>query len=407
MIPKRPPYVPPPSEFGIAEIAGLRAAGVAAGIKPSGAPDVALLVADGPVDVAGVFATNAFSAAPVLVSREHLVKTGGRAAAVVINAGNANACTGARGLEDARLMAATTAKLVGCAPEEVLVCSTGVIGLELPRDKVVAGIERAFAELEAGSAASRAFGAAIRTTDAFAKNASFAAPEGEGGFRVAGACKGAGMIEPNMATMLAFVATDMAFSSKDLGSIVRAAADRSFNVLHVDTHASTNDTFLVLATGKRQANVALDRAERAISDVARRLAWLIARDGEGATKVTTIRVGGAPSAGAAREIARRIAASALCRTALFGNDPNWGRFVSAAGNSPHVSHPARLTCAVQGVVVFEEGEPTAFDKKALAEAMKQDDVTVAVDLGDGDARAEVLTSDLGYEYIEINAEYTT
>jgi glutamate N-acetyltransferase / amino-acid N-acetyltransferase len=406
VIPKRPVYVPPSSDFGIAEIAGLRAAGVAAGIKASGAPDVALLVADAAVDVAGVFATNAFPAAPVVVSREHLAKTGGRAAAVVINAGNANACTGARGLEDARLMAAATAKLVGCAPEEVLVCSTGVIGVQLPRDKVLAGIEAAFRRLESGPAASSAFGDAIRTTDAFAKNASLTAEDGADSFHVAGVCKGAGMIEPNMATMLAFVATDLAVSSHDLGSIVRAAADKSFNVLHVDTHASTNDTFLVLATGKGP-KVPLDHAEGAVADVARRLAWLIARDGEGATKVTTIQVTGAPSAGAAREIARRIAASALCRTALFGNDPNWGRFVSAAGNSPYVSHPARLVCAVQGVVVFEEGEPTAFDRKALATAMKQDDVTVAVDLADGDAGAEVLTSDLGYEYIEINAEYTT
>lgn len=215
------------------------------------------------------------------------------------------------------------------------------------------------------------------------------------------------MIEPNMATMLAFIATDISVSSRDLASLVGAAADKSFNALHVDTHASTNDTFLVLATGKSQTKIDLDKAERAVAEVARRLAWLIARDGEGATKVTTIEVGGAPSAGAARDIARRIAASALCRTALFGNDPNWGRFVSAAGNSPYVSHPARLVCAVQGVVVFERGEPTAFDRKALAAAMKQDDVTVAIDLADGEARAEVMTSDLGYEYIEINAEYTT
>ncbi len=402
----RAPFVPPPVPFGLAEVPGLRAAGVAAGIKQSGAPDVALLVADGVVPAAATFTTNAFAAAPVVVSREHLERTGGRVAAIVVNAGNANACTGARGLEDARLMASTAARLVGCADEEVIVCSTGVIGQHLPREKVLAGIDAAYRALARGPAASRAFGDAIRTTDAFAKGAA-ATVAGSPEARIAGVCKGAGMIEPNMATMLAFVATDLVLPQAALASMANGAAAASFNAVHVDSHASTNDTFVVLATGASGRSVDHPVAAGAIADVARRLAWLIARDGEGATKVTLVRVTGAPTGDVAREVARRIAHSALVRTALFGNDPNWGRFVSAAGNSPHVQAGERLTCSVQGTRVFERGEPTAFDRAALARAMDDENVVVLVDLGDGLAEAEVLTSDLGYRYVEINAEYTT
>lgn len=404
--PSAPPYVPEAPAFGLAEVGGLRAAGVVAGIKKSGAPDVALLVADRPIPVGGVFTTNAFAAAPVLLSRAHLERTAGHAAAVVVNSGNANACTGDRGKEDARLMAETTARLVGCKIEEVLVCSTGVIGVPLPREKVLGGIEQAFHALARGPAASRAFGDAIRTTDAFAKAAAREVP-GTDGARVAGVCKGAGMIEPNMATMLAFVATDLSIAPGALRSLVAAAAARSFNAVHVDTHASTNDTFLVLATCTNGAAVAEDVAGTAISDVARRLAWLIARDGEGATKVTTIRVTGARDDDLAREVARRVAASALVRTALFGRDPNWGRFVSAAGNHPRVDEPGLLSCSVQGTTVFQRGEPTGFDHAALRAAMGEEDVLVTIDLGSGSAQAEVMTSDLGYRYVEINAEYTT
>ncbi|MBL9022742.1 MAG: bifunctional glutamate N-acetyltransferase/amino-acid acetyltransferase ArgJ [Myxococcales bacterium] len=400
------PYVPEPAPFGLAEIGGLRAAGVAAGIKKSGAPDVALLVAAAPVPVAGVFTTNAFAAAPVDLSREHLDRTGGHAAAIVVNSGNANACTGDRGKKDARAMAERTARLVGCLPEEVLVCSTGVIGVPLPLEKVLAGIERAYGALAQGPAASSAFGDAIRTTDAFPKAAAREIAGGEGA-RVAGVCKGAGMIEPNMATMLAFIATDLAIAPGALREIVARAAARSFNAVHVDTHASTNDTFLVLASSTNPASVGSEAVATAITDVARRLAWLIARDGEGATKVTTIRVSGAADDTLAREVARRVASSALVRTALFGCDPNWGRFVSAAGNHPRVDAPSLLTCSVQGTTVFQRGEPTGFDHAALRAAMGREDVVVSIDLGSGTGEAEVMTSDLGYRYVEVNAEYTT
>ncbi len=394
--------------LGIADVGGLRAAGVACGIKASGAPDVALLVADAPVHAAGLFATNAFSAAPVRLSRAHLERTGGRVGAVVVNSGNANACTGERGEEDARLMASEAARLVGCDVAEVIVCSTGVIGQHLPRARVLEGIGRAHAGLARGRDASAAFAEAIRTTDAFVKEASAEVALPRGVVRVAGACKGAGMIEPNMATMLAFVATDLVVPSADLAALAKDAAARSFNALHVDSHASTNDTFLLLATGASGVGVG-DAAEAAAAVVAvcRRLAWLIARDGEGATKVTTVRVSGAPDEVAARDVARRLVHSGLVRTALFGRDPNWGRFVSAAGNSPFVPPGSALTCAVQGVQVFARGEPTPFDREGLREAMGREDVKIEIDLAAGQASAEVLTSDLGYRYVEINAEYTT
>jgi glutamate N-acetyltransferase/amino-acid N-acetyltransferase len=392
----------PPSEHTLTSVAGLRAAGVRAGIKASGNPDLALLVADEPAHAAALFTRNRLAAAPVLLCREHLAASGGLVRAVVVNSGNANACTGADGERHARQMAARVASLVGCPVEQVLVCSTGVIGVKLPIDRVLAGIDQAFGALSSAPAAGRDFLAAIQTTDAFPKEASFAL---DGGL-VAGVCKGAGMIQPDMATMLAFLATDLPLTSADLAALLPAVAARSFNAVHVDTHASTNDTLLLLSTGRARP-AALPAATEAISRVARRLAWLIARDGEGATKVTTITVRGARSDAAARAIAGHVAASALVRTALFGNDPNWGRFVSQVGNSPEAHDVSALRCTLQGIVVFERGEPTSFDRAAASLAMKAEDVSLELELAEGTGEAALMTSDLGYRYVEINAEYTT
>lgn len=385
----------------LTEVGGLRAAGVAAGIKASGRPDVALLVADAPVACAGVFTQNLFPAAPVLVSREHLAASGGMVRALVVNSGNANACTGEQGLADAREMCARVAALLGCAPREVLVCSTGVIGHALPMEKVRAGIDAAFAALSVEREAGRRFLHAIMTTDAFPKEEGRA----DGAARVAGVCKGAGMIQPDMATMLAFVATDARATPAELKAAIGEVAARSFNAVHVDTHPSTNDTFLLLATGRGGASIA--DARGAVGEVAGRLAWLIARDGEGATKVTSIRVTGARDAAAAKEVAAKVASSALVRTALFGNDPNWGRFVSQVGNSKAVRSVEGLRCALQGVTVFERGGPTAFDRAALSQAMRAEDVSLDIALTEGDGEALLMTSDLGYRYVEVNAEYTT
>ncbi len=389
-----------PAAKTLGDIAGLRAAGVRAGIKASGNPDVALLVADELVDVAAVFTQNKFAAAPVLVCREHLQKTGGRARAIVVNSGNANACTGDDGLQNARIMCADVAELVGCAPEEVLVASTGVIGVPLPMEKVRAGIRAAFGELASGPAAGRAFLAAIQTTDAYPKEAC----ELGDGWSVAGVCKGAGMIAPNMATMLAFVATDAPVDAVALPSLLRDVAVGSFNAVHVDSHPSTNDSLFVLATKRGEPTGAFSEALRR---TCRRLAWLIARDGEGATKVTTIRVTGASSDEAAQAIGRRVAESALVRTALFGNDPNWGRFVSQVGNAKEVTSVAGLVCKVQGITVFENDAPTRFDRAAASKAMASEDVLLELALTEGNGSGDILTSDLGYRYVEVNAEYTT
>lgn len=399
-----PPTIPP-CPLTLTSLAGVRAAGVRAGIKASGHPDVGLLVSDAPMSVAGVFTQNLFSAAPVRLCRRHLAMSGGRARAVVVNSGNANACTGEDGERDALAMAARVAGRLGCAPHEVLVASTGVIGHKLPMDKVTAGIDACIDELSNDVEAGRRFLAAIQTTDAFPKEAGEETASGGASARVAGVAKGAGMIEPDMATMLAFLGTDAAATPEELSRAIQAIARDSFNAVHVDTHTSTNDTFLLFATGRK--NTPCPEWQFAASRVARRLAWLIARDGEGATKVTTIEVRGALDDQAAGAVAREIARSALVRTALFGNDPNWGRFVSQVGNSRAVKDISRLRCDLQGTTVFERGEPTGFDRAALSRAMAADDVSLVIDIGEGEGSARLMTSDLGYRYVEVNAEYTT
>ncbi len=394
------PPVPqfPPSEHTLSDVKGLRAAGVRAGIKASGNPDVGLLVADAPMACAGVFTQNHFAAAPVLLSKSHLQKSGGLVRALIVNSGNANACTGEQGDRDAAEMAQHVATAVGCPVDQVLVCSTGVIGQKLPMPKVRAGIDAAFAALSSEPAAGRRFLEAIMTTDAYPKEASATAGEGV----VAGVCKGAGMIAPDMATMLAFVATNLDASSAELSKAVGAIAARSFNAVHVDSHTSTNDTFLVFSTRARKGEWTTP-----VATVAQRLAWLIARDGEGATKVTTIEVRGAFDDAAAKSIARQVATSALVRTALFGNDPNWGRFVSQVGNCREVKNAHSLVCTLQGLEVFRAGEPTPFDRSAASKAMAVEDVRLALTLADGKGEAVLMTADLGYRYVEVNAEYTT
>ncbi|MFZ5444229.1 MAG: bifunctional glutamate N-acetyltransferase/amino-acid acetyltransferase ArgJ [Myxococcota bacterium] len=396
------PPVPsfPPSPFTLTSVKGLAAAGVRAGIKASGNPDIGLLVADAPMSCAGLFTQNHFAAAPVTLSKAHLVRSGGQVRAVIVNSGNANACTGAQGDKDALEMCERVAKGLGCPVEQVLVCSTGVIGVKLPMDKVRAGIDQALAERSHDVEAGRRFLSAIMTTDAYPKEAAAQ----HAGATIAGVCKGAGMIEPNMATMLAFVATDWDLRAEQLKRALPTIAASSFNAVHVDTHTSTNDTFLLLST--RAVTAPTDWA-RHIEPVARRLSWLIARDGEGATKVTTIEVSGAATDEAAKAIARRVASSALVRTALFGNDPNWGRFTSQVGNAPEVRDAKKLSCVLQGIEVFRSGEPTAFDRAAASKAMANEDVKLELKLADGPGHAIVMTSDLGYRYVQVNAEYTT
>jgi glutamate N-acetyltransferase/amino-acid N-acetyltransferase len=389
-----------PAELTLTSVKGLRASGVRAGIKASGNPDVALLVADAPLSGWGLFTQNHFAAAPVALSKAHLARSGGQVRAVIVNSGNANACTGTQGDRDALEMCERVAAALKCPVEQVLVCSTGVIGVKLPMNAVRAGIDLALEQLASDVEAGRRFLSAIMTTDAYPKEA--CAKVGEAA--VAGICKGAGMIEPNMATMLAFMVTDLDLRAEQLRRAMPSIAATSFNAVHVDSHTSTNDTFLLLSTRAKPAHG--DWA-RQVEPVARRLAWLIARDGEGATKVTTIEVTGAATDEAARRIGKLVAASALVRTALFGNDPNWGRFTSQVGNSPDVRDARALSCVLQGIEVFKHGEPTAFDRAAASRAMAVEDVRLELKLADGQGHAVVLTSDLGYRYVQVNAEYTT
>ena len=353
--------------------------------------DVVVLFTPGG-SVAGVTTRSTAAAAPCRWTRDRLP---GRASAVVINSGNANAATGRQGEADTLATAEAVAAVLGVAPDEVLVCSTGVIGQPMPMDRLLPAAREAAANLgDHGHRAAKA----ILTTDLVVKEVGLVVD----GIRFGGMAKGSGMIHPNMATMLAFVATDVKLAASR--ALVASIADHSFNAVHVDTHPSTNDTFLLLSTGRRAAD---DGAVAAITAVSRRLAWLIARDGEGSGKVTTIRVTGATSNAAAKAIATKVASSALVRTALYGNDPNWGRFTSQVANADETVDASRLRCSIQGVPVFASGCPLVYDRAAVSRAMGDEDVELALSLEDGQGEFALMTSDLGYRYVEINAEYTT
>jgi glutamate N-acetyltransferase/amino-acid N-acetyltransferase len=393
---------------GVATPRGFRAAGIAAGIKASGNPDLMLLVADAPAQVAAVFTTNKVIAAPVIVSKEHLARSGGKARAIVVNSGCANACTGDQGLRDAREMTAATAQLVGCPVEQVLVSSTGVIGVSLPMDKVRAGLPSAFRVLGAdqGSAAARA----IMTTDLSPKEC--AARIGIGGrdVLVGGMAKGAGMIEPMMATMLGFVTTDAAAPPALLDRALREAVEQTFNAITVDGDSSTNDCVLLLASGA--SGVTVNDASYAafvegLTAVCRQLALAIVRGGEGATKLVTVNVTGAASNAEARKAAKVIANSLLVKTAIHGGDPNWGRLICAAGRAGVAFDPSRAAVTMGSLVLFKDGQPHDELAPAAAEYLKGTDLTIGVDLGSGAASSTVWTCDLSAEYVRINADYRT
>src|SRR5439155_11789077 len=393
---------------GIATPRGFRAAGISAGIKPSGNPDLMLLVADAPAQAAAVFTTNKVIAAAVSVSKDHLQRSGGSVRAIVVNSGCANACTGDQGVRDAREMASGTARLVGCPVEQVLVASTGVIGVNLPMDKVRAGLPAAFNALGAdqGPAAARA----IMTTDLSPKESAARITIGGRDATIGGMAKGAGMIEPNMATMLGFVTTDASVPKPLLDRALREAVDRSFNAITVDGDSSTNDCVMLLASGA--SGVTIDDASygaflEGLTAVCRELALAIVRGGEGATKLVTVNVTGAASPDEARRAAKVIANSLLVKTAIHGGDPNWGRLICAAGRAGVAFDQSRAAVTIGTIVLFEEGQP--YDDRApeAAEYLKGTDLTVGVDLGAGSAESTVWTCDLSAEYVRINADYRT
>lgn len=378
---------------------GFGAAGVAAGIKPDGALDLALVAAEVPVPAAAVFTTNRAAAAPVRLSRLHLV-AGDGVRAVVLNSGCANAATGPRGDDDALTMARLVAERLRCGIEEVLVCSTGPIGSFLPIDRVAAGIDTAATRLgtrpEDGLAAARA----IMTTDTVPKEIVVRG----GGFTVGGMAKGAGMLRPDMATMLVVLTTDAVADESTLDEALRTAVDTSFHSLNVDGCPSTNDAVIVLASGASGTRPELEDLAGALVAACAHLAEQLAADAEGASRVVTIDVVGAASDAVARAAGRVIADSALVRAAFYGGDPNWGRILAALGTTDLPYEEDGVAVAFDGVVVAESSQPAEHDEEALLARLAEGDFTVTVRLGDGPGRAAVLTTDLTPEYVRFNGE---
>ncbi|HET7226735.1 MAG TPA: bifunctional glutamate N-acetyltransferase/amino-acid acetyltransferase ArgJ [Candidatus Eisenbacteria bacterium] len=390
---------------------GFASAAAACGLKPSGRADLALVSAERACSAAGLFTTNRVQAAPVVLDRERLAAAADRVRAVIANAGCANAVTGPRGLEDARRTAALVASRLGARDDEVLVLSTGVIGVPLDMDKIARGIAALAGPDASHDAASAA--AAITTTDTCSKIAAEDVRLPAGVVELRGFAKGAGMIHPDMATMLAVITTDVAAPPAALDRALRAAADASFHAITVDGDTSTNDTVLLLASGA--SGVTLDQGSTAafgaaLERVCVALAKQIARDGEGATRLIEIAVSGAANAGQARRVGRTIAGSALVRTAIHGGDPNWGRILAAAGRSGEPIDPARVGLWFgdgDALQLLERGMPLPFDRAAAAALLRGDPVRVRIDLGLGDAAAVGWTCDLSADYVRINADYTT
>jgi glutamate N-acetyltransferase/amino-acid N-acetyltransferase len=386
-----------------------RYAGVHCGIRPDpDRLDLALVVSDRPASAAGVFTQNRVVAAPVRVCRERLPCAD--AAGVVICSGNANACTGQRGLDDARRMTAVAAEALGCRAEQMLVCSTGVIGRHLPMLQVEAGIQVAARELAATDTAFDRVAHAILTTDTRIKVSTRALKLNGQEIRLTGFAKGAAMIGPNLATMLAFVLTDAAVAPAALQRLASYAAERSFNCVSVEGHTSTNDTLLFLANGDGPplADNALANFEEAALAVCVDLAQAIAADAEGATHFVTLTVEGLRSEQEAYRIAKSIAESPLVKTALFGADPNWGRIVSAAGYAGVLFEEEHLSLWLGDMLLYHAGAPQPFDAATASAYLKANrNIEIRLRFSLGAARCTFWTCDLGYEYVRINAEYTT
>jgi glutamate N-acetyltransferase/amino-acid N-acetyltransferase len=399
---------PAPAQGGVTSPAGFTASAVAAGLKRQGALDIALVAsARGPVPAAAVFTTNKAAAAPVVVSRRHIA--GGMARAVVINAGNANACTGARGIADAEATAASVADLLGADAREIVVSSTGVIGVPLPAPTLLAALPAlvACSTPQGGGDAARA----IMTTDTFAKEAAVSVVADGRTFTVGGMAKGSGMIAPNMATMLAVVTTDAPLTSEACDAALRAAVGTTFNRVTVDTDTSTNDMAVLMASGEAggapigSGDPAFEAAAGAVHAVCETLARMIARDGEGATKLVTVNVSGAACETDAEAAALAIAGSPLVKTAIFGRDANWGRVAMAIGKSGCELDPDAFDITFAGVPVCRAGTAVPFDEDAALKALSAAEVTIDVDLHLANGRATVWTCDLTYDYIRINGEY--
>lgn len=394
---------------GVTFAKGFTAAGVKAGIKKSGNLDVAVIYTKTQAVVAGTFTQNKVAAAPVYVSKE--VVATGTAHAIVANAGCANACTGQQGLDDAHKMAQIAADELGVNANDVIVGSTGVIGVNLPMDKLEAGIKDAVTNLSADGSDNA--GRAIITTDTHSKSVTCEFELSGKTVRMGAIAKGSGMIRPNMATMLCYITTDIAIDQALLQKAVSGCVEKSFNMISVDGDMSTNDMVIVLANGEaNNAKITEENADYQIffdklMMLCTELAKQIAADGEGASKFLTINVKGAKSFADAKTVGMAIANSPLVKTAFFGEDPNWGRVICAVGYSGADMVPEKTVVKFGGITIFANGTGATYDEKALAHVMKEKDIVIDIELNMGQEDATVWSCDLSYEYVKINGEYHT
>ena len=384
---------------------GFQAGATCAGIKEKDKLDLAILSSEAPCVAAGLFTTNRVKAAPVVLCQQRLMRGGARA--IVVNSGCANACTGEQGLADGEETAELVAGMVGVSAKDVLVASTGVIGQQMPMERLRAGIKNIRVKRDGG----HEFARAIMTTDTVPKEG--AVKSGEGGFTIGGAAKGAGMIHPDMATFLCFLTTDASVDAGFLRSALRRAADISFNMVSIDGDTSTNDTVLIMANGlvgnktisegSRQA----ESFQRGLNELCLHLAKAVARDGEGATKLIEVTVKGAFNLAEAKKAARTIVSSPLVKTAVYGNDPNWGRVLAAAGRSGVELVEAKVDLHLDDICVVSAGCPQSFDREEAVKILKGSEVAIVLNLNLGNATATAWGCDLTEEYVKINSHYTT
>ncbi|BAL83718.1 putative glutamate N-acetyltransferase / amino-acid N-acetyltransferase [Selenomonas ruminantium subsp. lactilytica TAM6421] len=394
---------------GVTYPQGFQAAGVKAGIKKSGNLDVAVIYTEQEAAVAGTFTQNAVASAPVRASKK--VVATGMAHAITANAGCANACTGEQGEKDAAAMQDITATALGCKADDVVVASTGVIGVNLPMDKMEAGIKQAVKELS--TEGSENAGKAIITTDTYSKACATEITLGGKEVRFGAIAKGSGMIQPNMATMLCFITTDAAIDSKLLQQALSEIVEVSFNMISIDGDMSTNDMVIVMANGAAgnakitEENEDYELFKATLKNICQELSKKIAADGEGATKFLTISVTGAKSFADAKTIGMSVAKSPLVKTAFFGEDPNWGRVICAVGYAGVPMDPNKTVVKFGGIPVYANGVGAKYDEAELRKVMEAHDIVIGIDMGDGDAKADIWSCDFSYEYVKINGEYHT
>lgn len=387
---------------GVTAASGFRAAATTTGVKASGKPDLALICADGAATIAAVTTTNQTKSPACVITDRHAAT--GTGVAVVINSGNANLCT-PTAETDAEQLVFATAQALQIATDDVLLMSTGVIGVPLPIHQIVTKIPEVAAALHAdgGTAAAEA----ILTTDSVAKHTAYTVSDDQGTCVIGGIAKGVGMIEPNMATMLAIITTDATIDAASLKTALRDACDQTFHCISVDGDTSTSDTVAVLASGKATQSPRIETISRGLVRVCADLAEAVVRDGEGATRIARIRIQQARNASEAKQLAHSVATSLLVRAAIHGADPNWGRIMMALGNAGVCFSPEAIRVKFAGHIIAEHGVAIPFDRDAVAAAMNQPEVTITVEMGQGSSEAMMLTCDLTPEYVRFNSEYTT